>query len=105
LPQHPANPANVQDNLYIPYITSKFGQVHPDKNDFSDDIMYPNIKVREKDESITQEPAGRAFMKEIVTRRVSLDLFTPETLEYIIDVSGGGIREYIRIIRDSAFVP
>jgi thiamine monophosphate kinase len=69
---------------------------------FSDDIMYPNIKVREKDGSITQETAGRAFMKQIVTKRVSLDLFTPDALEYIIDMSGGVIREFIRIIRDSA---
>ncbi|MDY9925053.1 P-loop NTPase fold protein [Methanosarcina sp.] len=79
--------------------SDKFTQI---KMNFSDDIMYPNIKVREKDESITQEPTGRAFMKEIVTKRVSLDLFTPEALEYIIDMSGGVIREYIRIIRDSA---
>lgn len=79
--------------------SDKFTQI---KMNFSDDIMYPNIKVHEKDESITQEAAGRAFMKQIVTKRVSLDLFTPEALEYIIDMSGGVIREYIRIIRDSA---
>ena len=79
--------------------SEKFTQI---KMNFSDDIIYPNIKVREKDESITQEPAGRTFMKQIVTKRVSLDLFTPEALEYIIDMSGGVIREYIRIIRDSA---
>jgi thiamine monophosphate kinase len=68
---------------------------------FNDDIMYPNIKVREKDEDI-KETAGRAFMKQIVAKRVSLDPFTPEALEYIIDMSGGVIREFIRIIRDSA---
>ncbi len=79
--------------------SDKFTQI---KMNFSDDIMYPNIKVHEKDENITRETAGRAFMKQIVTKRVSLDLFTPEALEYIIDMSGGVIREYIRIIRDSA---
>ena len=41
-------------------------------------------------------------MREIVGKRVSLDLFTPEALDYIIDMSGGVIREFIRIIRDSA---
>ena len=41
-------------------------------------------------------------MKQIVAKRVSLELFTPEALEYIIDMSGGVIREFIRIIRDSA---
>jgi hypothetical protein len=79
--------------------SDKFTQI---KMNFSDDIMYPNIKVREKDGSITQETAGRTFMKQIVTKRVSLDLFTPDALEYIIDMSGGVIREFIRIIRDSA---
>jgi len=41
-------------------------------------------------------------MREIVGKRVSLDLFTPEALDYIINMSGGVIREFIRIIRDSA---
>ena len=41
-------------------------------------------------------------MKEIVKRRVSLELFEPDALEYIIDMSGGVLREYVRIIRDSA---
>ncbi|MDR7664857.1 P-loop NTPase fold protein [Methanosarcina sp. Z-7115] len=78
--------------------SNKFTQI---KMNFSENIIYPNIKVREKDENIT-ETAGRAFMKQIVVKRVSLELFTPEALEYIIDMSGGVIREFIRIIRDSA---
>ncbi|MGE5458483.1 MAG: P-loop NTPase fold protein [Methanococcaceae archaeon] len=79
--------------------SDKFTQI---KMNFSDDIMYPNIKVHERDESITKETPGRAFMKQIVKKRVSIDLFTPEALDYIIDMSGGVIREFIRIIRDSA---
>jgi hypothetical protein len=78
--------------------SNEFAQI---KMNFSDNIIYPNIKVHEKDKN-TAEPAGRAFMKEIVVKRVSLDLFTNEALEYIIDMSGGVIREFIRIVRDSA---
>jgi hypothetical protein len=68
---------------------------------FSEDIIYPNIKVHEKDGNV-KETNGRTFMKQIVAKRVSTDLFTSEALEYIIDMSGGVIREFIRIIRDSA---
>lgn len=64
--------------------SDKFAQI---KMSFGDDIIYPNTKVHEKDESITREPAGRAFMKKIVMKRVSLDLFTPEALEYIMDIN------------------
>jgi KAP family P-loop domain. len=78
--------------------SNEFAQI---KMNFSDNIIYPNIKVHEKGEN-TVEPAGRAFMKEIVEKRVSLDLFTNEALEYIIEMSGGVIREFIRIVRDSA---
>ena len=78
--------------------SNEFAQI---RMNFSDDIIYPNIKVHEKDNNTT-ESAGRAFMKEIVVKRVSLDLFTNEALEYIIDMSGGVIREFIRIVRDSS---
>ncbi|MDD2440072.1 MAG: hypothetical protein PHD41_07700 [Methanosarcinaceae archaeon] len=49
--------------------------------------------------------SGWQFMEEIVARRVgeeNLKLFESKALEYIIDMSGGVLREYIRIIRDSA---
>ncbi|WP_440955459.1 P-loop NTPase fold protein [Methanosarcina sp. Mfa9] len=79
--------------------SNKFTQI---KMNFSDDIMYPNIKIHEKDSSETREPEGRIAMRQIVEKRVSLDLFTPDALEYIIEMSGGVIREFIRIIRNSA---
>jgi hypothetical protein len=41
-------------------------------------------------------------MKEIVSKRVSQELFEPDALEYILDMSGGVVREFIRIIRDSS---
>ncbi|WP_440945662.1 P-loop NTPase fold protein [Methanosarcina sp. T3] len=79
--------------------SDRFTQI---RMNFSDDIMYPNIKVHEPDGSVNRESKERALMKEIVARRVSSDLFEPEALEYIIDMSGGVLRDYIRIIRDSA---
>ena len=77
--------------------SEKFMQI---KINFSDVIIHPNIKIHERDGSEYQKGIG--FMKEIVSKRVSTDLFEDDTLEYIIDMSGGVAREYIRIIRDSA---
>ena len=72
------------------------------KINFSDVSNHPNIKIHERKGPDYPYPMGREFMKEIVSKRVSLDLFEPDALEYIIDMSGGVVREFIRIIRDSA---
>lgn len=77
--------------------SEKFMQI---KINFSDVIIHPNIKIHERDGSEYQNGIG--FMKEIVSKRTSTDIFEDDTLEYIIDMSGGVVREYIRIIRDSA---
>lgn len=79
--------------------SDRFSQI---RMNFSDDIMYPNIKVHNQDGSVDRESTDRALMKKIVAKRVNPELFEPEALEYIIDMSGGVLREYIRIIRDSA---
>ena len=77
--------------------SEKFMQI---KINFSDVVIHPNIKIHERDGA--RYLKGRGFMEDIVSRRISTDLFEADTLEYIIDMSGGVVREYIRIIRDSA---
>lgn len=79
--------------------SDRFSQI---RMNFSDDIMYPNIKVHNQDGSVDRESPERALMKKIAAKRVSPGLFEPEALEHIIDMSGGVLREYVRIIRDSA---
>ncbi|WP_410509592.1 P-loop NTPase fold protein [Methanosarcina hadiensis] len=70
------------------------------KSYFHDVIVYPNIPIYDI-EGVLQINS-RNFMKEVAEKRISLDLFTPDALEYIIEMSGGVLREYIRIIRASA---
>ncbi len=77
--------------------SEKFMQI---KINFSDVIIHPNIKINEKDGGPYTK--GRGFMREIVSKRVPVNLFEPDALDYIIDMSGGVVREFIRIIRDSA---
>lgn len=69
---------------------------------FSNVYVHPNVKIHEKEGSEYHYEKGRDFMKEIVSKRVSQDLFEPDALEYILDMSGGVVREFIRIIRDSS---
>jgi len=77
--------------------SEKFMQI---KINFSEVIIHPNIKINEKDGRPYTK--GRGFMKEIVSKKVSAELFEPDALDYIIDMSGGVVREFVRIIRDCA---
>ncbi len=77
--------------------SEKFMQI---RINFSDVIIHPNIKIHEKDG--TEYQNGIGFMEEIVSKRAPTNLFEDDTLKYIIYMSGGVVREYIRIIRDSA---
>ncbi|HJH32360.1 MAG TPA: hypothetical protein C5S50_09360 [Methanosarcinaceae archaeon] len=77
--------------------SEKFMQI---RINFSDVIIHPNIKIHKRDGSEYQK--GIDFMEEIVSKRASIDLFEDDALKYIIEMSGGVVREYIRIIRDSA---
>jgi len=79
--------------------SNKFMQI---KINFSDVFVHPNIKINEREGPEHPYPRGRELMKEIVSKRVNLDMFEPDAIEYIIDMSGGVVREFIRIIRDSA---
>ncbi|HEY9204521.1 MAG TPA: P-loop NTPase fold protein [Candidatus Methanoperedens sp.] len=62
--------------------------------------VHPNIKIMHKDGSPCDE--GKEILKEIVGKRASLELFERDALDYIIEMSGGVVRELIRIIRDSS---
>jgi GTPase SAR1 family protein len=89
--------------IYTFPISLKSSSIFPQiRMNFSDVYVHPNIKIHEKDGSEHHYEKGRDFMKEIVSKRVSLDLFEPDALEYILDMSGGVVREFIRIIRDSS---
>jgi GTPase SAR1 family protein len=79
--------------------SDKFMQI---RNNFSEVFIHPNVKIHERAGLEHPYETGRAFMEEIVSKRVSTDLFEGDALTYIIDMSGGVVREFVRIIRDSA---
>jgi hypothetical protein len=68
---------------------------------FDYDFELPMIKVNNKDGSPNAE--GRAILREIVERRMNLNLFAkPEYLETLIAYSGGCLRDLFRMILESA---
>lgn len=62
--------------------------------------MHPNVKIMDKDGSTYKK--GEKILIEIVSKRAPLELIEKDALEYIIRMSGGLVRELIRIIRDSS---
>ena len=62
--------------------------------------MHPNIKIMNKDGTTYKE--GENILIDVVGRRAPLDLIEKNAMEYIIRMSGGLVRELIRIIRDSS---
>lgn len=80
--------------------SDKYSQI---SRSFSYDIMYPSIKICDKNRVLTEDAIeNRTFMEKIFELRGDLKLIDKETLNYAIDMSGGVLREYIRIIRDAA---
>ncbi|SFM90035.1 P-loop NTPase fold protein [Methanolobus profundi] len=84
----------------------QFSQI---RSSFDYDIMYPNIKIRGRGQDIKEDEhfsedvlSNRNFMRNIFELRGNLELIDPKALDYIIDISGGVLREYIRIIRDAS---
>jgi Cdc6-like AAA superfamily ATPase len=47
---------------------------------------------------------GRNALKEVVTRRVSAEVFSGTALEEVIALSGGLLRDLVRLVRDAALI-
>ena len=77
--------------------SEKFVQI---TQNFDKICMHPNIKIMHQDGSPYEE--GEKILEEIVSKRAPLELIDGDALEYIIKMSGGVVRELIRIIRDSS---
>jgi len=56
----------------------------------------PNIKVYAEPGSKKIDDRGFGFYKNVISRYVTLDIFTPKTLESLFKLSGGIVRDMIR---------
>ncbi len=82
--------------IYLVYNTD-FAMI---RDDFDSCVLYSMIKVNNADRSINVE--GRAILKEIVYKRMDEHLIADDALEYMIEKSGGAIRDLFYMIREAA---
>ena len=76
------------------------GQYNVVKQNFSKQFSLPNFKIIEK--SGERNDRGWARMREIVERRMERQLIESKALDYAVEMSGGVVRELVRIIQGSA---
>jgi len=81
----------------IPIALLYTAEFRPVARNFSGWFVLPNIKVRHRDGSPNEE--GRALMREMVERRMDLNLITPEALDFLIGMSGGVMREMTTLMQ------
>ncbi len=70
--------------------------------DYSRHFLLPNVSLAHRDN--TPHPAGRDALKEVVTRRISDRLFAAGALQDIIALSGGLMRNLVRLVSDAALI-
>ena len=76
------------------------GQYNVVKQNFSDQFPLPNFKIKEK--SGERNEPGWARMREIVERRMEPQLIESKALDHAVEMSGGVVRELVRIIQGAA---
>lgn len=84
--------------IYMAY-TADFGMIN---DDFDKYVLYSMIKVQNSDRSKNQE--GIDILKQIVCKRMNLDLIDNAALEYMIMKSGGAIRDLFSMLTDAAIL-
>ncbi|MGB9724274.1 MAG: hypothetical protein ACPL7G_10315 [Chloroflexia bacterium] len=81
----------------IPIALLYTAEFRPVSRNFSGWFVLPNIKVCNRDGS--PHAAGRAIMREMVERRMDLGLITSEALDFLIEMSGGVMREMTTLMQ------
>ncbi|MGO8813181.1 MAG: hypothetical protein ACLQVG_00750 [Terriglobia bacterium] len=76
------------------------GQYNVVKENFSDQFPLPNFKIKEK--SGDRNEPGWARMREIVERRMERQIIESKALDHAVEMSGGVVRELVRIIQGAA---
>jgi energy-coupling factor transporter ATP-binding protein EcfA2 len=78
------------------FYTQEFGQV---RVTFDGTFPLPNVKVQ--DRAGNPYEAGRTMLRDLIGRRMRLDLIADDAREQLIELSGGVLRELIALARDA----
>ncbi len=76
------------------------GQYNVVKRSFGEPFILPNFKVKEKNGDRNDE--AWTCMRNIVERRLDKELIATAALDYAVEMSGGVVRELVRIIQSAA---
>jgi len=76
------------------------GQYNVVKRSFGEPFILPNFKIKEQD-GVRNDLAWRR-MREIAERRLDRALIGSQALDYAVEMSGGVVRELVRIIHSAA---
>ena len=76
------------------------GQYNVVKRSFGEPFILPNFKVKEKNGDRNDE--AWACMRKIVERRLDKELIATAALDYAVEMSGGVVRELVRIVQSAA---
>ena len=76
------------------------GQYNVVKRSFGEPFILPNFKIREQ--SGERNHLAWSRMREIAERRLDRELIGSQALDYAVEMSGGVVRELVRIIHSAA---
>jgi len=76
------------------------GKYNVVKQNFGEPYILPNFKIKEQ--SGERNESGWACMREIVERRLDKSLIESQALDFAVEMSGGVVRELVRIIQSAA---
>lgn len=76
------------------------GQFNVVGQNFSKQYVLPNFKI--KDRSGERSQSGWARMREVVERRLEPQIIDPKALDRAVEMSGGVVRELVRVINAAA---
>jgi hypothetical protein len=76
------------------------GQYNVVKRSFGEPFILPNFKIKEQNGERNVLAWGR--MREIAERRLDKELIASQALDYAVEMSGGVVRELVRIIQSAA---
>jgi hypothetical protein len=76
------------------------GQYNVVKRGFGKPFILPNFKIRERNDE--RNDLAWARMREIVERRLDKELIASQALDDAVEMSGGVVRELVRIIQSAA---
>ncbi len=74
------------------------------RREYSRDFSLPNISLNSRSADGAPNPMGHHALREVITRRISPEIFGDGVLDYVVQLSGGLLSDLVRLVGDAALV-